>query len=480
MKYATLFLFFLLNCLSASAQTLNGPESIEYDAARNRYLISNSSNGQILARNSAGTLSIFKNNISPSPYGLEILGNTVYACCSGFIKGFDLETGNQVFNLNLGATFLNGITTDGLSNLFATDFSAKKIYRIKPASNSYNVMASNLVQSPNGICYDQANNRLVFVNWGSNAPIKALSLSDSLVLTLATTNLGNCDGIVWNGLDTWYVSVWTGQKVMKFDANFAAGPILVANALGSPADIDYNLEGDTLAIPNSGNNTLTFIGLPSIVNVNCNLLPLSVLENEITFDSSQLSFGNSVIRVPLLNSSGLGFAYPLARLRVQDNLPQGMEFGNNQSGFNVFASAWNPDSVAVAEIYFNVNEPIPTNTLLSFELDVTNLSPSSADTCFFTQTFTVNLNPDVPLVADLMRNNEPFVYPNPCSNNAYIVLPESANAWKIKLYSSTGQCLQTFESTGSTLIDMVNLKPGIYFLQANGNGSSLQSKLLKN
>ena len=341
-------------------------------------------------------------------------------------------------------------------------------------------MASNLVQSPNGICYDQANNRLVFVNWGSNAPIKALSLSDSLVLTLATTNLGNCDGIVWNGLDTWYVSVWTGQKVMKFDANFAAGPILVANALGSPADIDYNLEGDTLAIPNSGNNTLTFIGLPSIVNVNCNLLPLAVLENEITFDSSQLSFGNSVIRVPLLNSSGLGFAYPLARLRVQDNLPQGMEFGNNQSGFNVFASAWNPDSVAVAEIYFNVNEPIPTNTLLSFELDVTNLSPSSADTCFFTQTFTVNLNPDVPLVADLMRNNEPFVYPNPCSNNAYIVLPESANAWKIKLYSSTGQCLQTFESTGSTLIDMVNLKPGIYFLQANGNGSSLQSKLLKN
>jgi hypothetical protein len=459
-------LFIILGGISwLNAQTLNGPESIEHDAAHNRYLISNSDNGQILARAANGSLSVFKSGINPSPYGLEILGNTIYACCGGFIKGYDLETGNLVFNLNLGATFLNGITTDGISNLFATDFTAKKIYRIKPASNSFNVMASNLVQSPNGICYDQANNRLVFVNWGSNAPIKSLSLSDSLVLTLATTNLGSCDGIVWNGLDTWYVTAWTGQKVMKFDANFSAAPILVANGLNSPADIDYNIDGDTLAIPNSGNNTLTFIGFPPIVNVNCSLLPLQVLESQIEYNPSSLSFGNYVIQVPLLNLSGLGFAYPLARLRVQGDLPEGMAFGNNQDGFSVFASAWNNDSTAIAEFYFDVSDPIAPNTLLNFEIDVTNLTPSSADTCYFTQTFTVNLNPDntVGYTSELNRSIQ--LYPNPSADKIFLQLPELEKNWTIEIYSTVGNKVAEFASKSNSLVDLSAFSSGIYFIR---------------
>lgn len=480
MKNLFLVAILCFSLFDAGAQSLSGPESIEYDAAHNRYLISNSDNGQILARNANGVLSVFKSGISPNPYGLEILGNTVYACCSGFIKGFDLETGNQVFNLNLGATFLNGITTDGLFNLFATDFTGKKIYRIKPTSNTYNVMVSNLAQSPNGICYDQANNRLVFVNWGSNAPIKALSLSDSLVSTLTTTNLGNCDGIVWNGLDTWYVSVWTGQKVMKFDANFAAGPILVANGLSSPADIDYNLEGDSLAIPNSGNNTITFIGFSPIVNVNCNLLPLQVIDNEISFSASAISFGDSVVRVPLLNNSGLGFAYPLARMRITSELPAGMSFGSNQSGFNVFASAWNPDSVAVAEFYFDVTEAIPENTMLEFELDVTNLSPSSADTCFFTQTLSVNLNPASSLGISSINPEGFHVYPNPAGNVAYLSLPKRQYAWSVDVISLTGERVESFTVNHFASISLNAYPAGIYLIRALNQGEFLINRIVKN
>jgi hypothetical protein len=479
MKKNLLIAFLLFISIALNAQSLSGPESIEYDAANNRYLISNTNSGQILARSANGTLSVFKSGISPAPYGLEILGNRVYACCSGFIKGFNLQTGAQEFNLNLGATFLNGITTDGIGNLFATDFSAKKIYRIKPSSNSYNVMASNLVQSPNGICYDQANNRLVFVNWGSNAPIKSLSLSDSLVYTLTNTNLGNCDGIVWNGLDSWYVTVWTGQKVMKFDANFAAGPILVANALSSPADIDYNEEGDTLAIPNSGNNTLTFIGLPAIVNVDCNLLPIQVIDSEISFEGSVLSFGDSVLRVPLLNASGLGFAYPLARLSVIGDLPSGMAFGNNQDAFNVFASAWNPDSIAVAEFYFAVAEPIQPNTQLTFELDITNLAPSSADTCFFSETFTVNLNPDNTVGMDSPELIGFSAYPNPCNDKLFLSLNSQDEIHDIALYSITGELLFQQNTLANTELNVSELPRGMYFISALVNDGLVQGKFIK-
>ena len=121
MKHFFIFAAFIFS-LSLGAQTYNGPESIEYDASNNRYLISNTSGGNILARSASGTLTVFKSGISPAPYGLEILNNVVYACCSGFIKGYSLTNGAQVFILNTGATFLNGITSDGVNTLFATDF----------------------------------------------------------------------------------------------------------------------------------------------------------------------------------------------------------------------------------------------------------------------------------------------------------------------------------------------------------------------
>jgi len=479
MKHLFTITSILILAVTINAQSLSGPESIEYDAANNRYLVSNTSSGQILARSANGSLSVFKSGISPAPYGLEILGNRVYACCGGFIKGFNLQTGAQEFNLNLGGTFLNGITTDGLGNLFATDFSAKKIFRIKTNTNSFTTMASNLGQSPNGICYDQANNRLVFVNWGSNAPVKALSLVDSTVSTIATTTLQNCDGIVWNGLDTWYVTAWGGQKAVKFNANFSGGPTNVTTSLANPADIDYNENGDTLAIPNSSNNSLTFIGLPAIVNVNCNLLPLEVVENEISFGASVISLGDSVLRVPLLNSSGLGFAYPLARINVIGDLPAGMSFGTNQNDFNVFASAWNPDSIATAEFYFNVTEALPVNTPLNFEIEITNLTPSSADTCFFATQFTVNLNPDSPLNLHFAEREELRIYPNPSNDKIFISLPDGANFDYLDIIALDGRSVFTSTYTTETAIDIRFLERGIYTLRVWHNNTCLNRKIIK-
>ena len=58
MKYATLLFFLLPACLIS--QNYSNPESITFDDANNRYLVSNSNNGQIISRAADGTLSIFK------------------------------------------------------------------------------------------------------------------------------------------------------------------------------------------------------------------------------------------------------------------------------------------------------------------------------------------------------------------------------------------------------------------------------------
>ena len=414
MKYILLSFFSFLLVLTSGAQSFDGCESVEFDVVNNRYLISNPGSGEIIARSASGVLSVFKSGISPDPYGIEIMGNTIYACCGGRIKGYDLITAAEVTNINTAATFLNGITHDNSGNLFATDFSGKKIYRINPAASTFNIMASGLVQSPNGIVYDPANKQLVFVNWGSNAPIKAMSLADSVVTVITTTTLGNCDGIAFNGLNKYYISCWTGQKAVSFNSTFTGPPVTEVTGLSNPADIFYNQASDTLAIPNSNNSTLRFAGFEPITNAACNLLPLEIDVNNILFEESDFaSIGDSMISIPITNLSGLNFAYPLARITLSDPLPAGFTFGTNQQDYQVFASSWNTGNTEIIKFHFNVTEAIPLNFTVDFQLQVTNLIPSTVDTCTFTENFSVNLNPDDITSVKEIAVNRLLIYPNP-------------------------------------------------------------------
>lgn len=250
-------LFLALPFSVVFGQSFSGPESVEVDYANNRYLVSNRGSVksiQAVVPGQAPTL--FTSNVT-SPAGLEILGSKLWVCDGGRVKSFDLATGNLVNNINVGGTFLNGITSDGATYLFVSDFSAKKIYRINTLTETFNELVSNTVSTPNGLWYDGANNRILFVNWGSSAAIKAISMADSTVSTLTTTSLGNCDGIAADGNGNFFVSAWNSQSIHKFDAAFGA-PVAVVSSLANPADICYNVNNDTLAVPNSQNNTVTF------------------------------------------------------------------------------------------------------------------------------------------------------------------------------------------------------------------------------
>jgi hypothetical protein len=232
--------------------TYNSPESIEFDYDNNRWLIANNSGNNILSRNSStGALTVFA-TCSGGPHGMEIVNDTLYVCAGGSLKAFNINTATQVFSISLGATFLNGITHDNSGNLYLTDFTAKKIYRFNTNTRQRNVFVPTLVKSPNGIIYDQPNNRCVFVNWGTNAPIMGLNLSDSTTSIIASTTLGNCDGIAKDGAGNYYVSSWSLNGISRFNNTFTGSPVTVVTGLNSPADIFYNTLTDTLGVPNSG------------------------------------------------------------------------------------------------------------------------------------------------------------------------------------------------------------------------------------
>jgi len=261
MKKALLILFLGISAIS-SAQVLNGPESIEWDEANSRWLIGNKGNGTILARSEAGTLSNFVTGIPSGPYGIEILGNVLYACEGGFIRGYDLASGSNVFTLNLNGTFLNGLTSDGIGNLYATDFSAKKIFKVDVNAVTFSTLASGLAKTPNGIIYDGENNRCLYVTWGTNAPINAINLTTNAISTVLATTLSNCDGITRDSCGNYYVSSWGNNKLNKFDKSLTGTSTALIGTLSSPADIDTKFGTITDVIGNTNaNNTLTFTSI---------------------------------------------------------------------------------------------------------------------------------------------------------------------------------------------------------------------------
>ena len=165
--------------VAAFAQSYNSPESIEFDYANNRWFIANNGGNNILTRSSAtGALAIFASTgfSGGGPHGLEIVNDTLYACAGGSIRAYNINTAALVFSTSLGASFLNGITHDATGNLYITDYSGNKIYRFNTNTRQFNAFVSTGLSSPNGIIFDQPNNRCVFVQWTGAPPIVSCSM----------------------------------------------------------------------------------------------------------------------------------------------------------------------------------------------------------------------------------------------------------------------------------------------------------------
>ena len=252
----------------AAAQSYNGPESVDCDTTTGNWYISNTGSKKILRRTPAGVLQEFISGFTGGPYGLEVVGDRIYACDGNKIKGFLLSDGSPVFSVTTTATFLNGITHDAAGTLYASDFSGKKIYKINPSNATWSVFVPQTTSTPNGILFDAAMNRLVCVTWGNSAKILGISLADSTVSTLKTTTLSNIDGIARDGSGRWYVASWGANAIHRIASDFSGAPEQVLSGLNHPADIYYNLQTDTLGIPNAGNNTVTFASFAPVSATN--------------------------------------------------------------------------------------------------------------------------------------------------------------------------------------------------------------------
>ena len=263
-----LFCVLALSASLSQAQSLTAIEGVEYDPTNQIFLVGNGNNVVRMHSDAVpqGTLGNAKSN-----YGMEVMNGVLFSIVGSAIKGYDATTGAQVMTHTLsGATFLNGMASNGTDKLWVSDFSAKKIYELNVAdlaAPTSSIVVANTTSTPNGLTYDAANNRLVMVSWGANASIKAIDLATYTLSVITTTNLGNCDGVDHDSYGNYYVSSWSPNAITKFSNDFTTtSTVTVTGGVSSAADICYAEEIDTLAIPCTGNNVVKFVGFnPSFI-----------------------------------------------------------------------------------------------------------------------------------------------------------------------------------------------------------------------
>ena len=257
----TVFYFYIFHSLLSAQNLLNRPESVVYDSLFNRYLVSNWATGNIVQIDSSGVQSYFVTGLG-NINGIYISNNIVFAGCITKVRGFNLSTRNTVMDLLIpGAINLNDVTADNSGNIYITDFNAKKIIKVNIQSHAYSTFVSRLTLEPNGILFDDPNNRLLLCSFGENIPILAISLEDSSVSVVANTSLKNCDGFTKDDYGNYYISSWATKSIYKFDSAFGNPPELFYSNSEAPADISYNNLEDIIAAPIMNQNRIVYLSV---------------------------------------------------------------------------------------------------------------------------------------------------------------------------------------------------------------------------
>lgn len=247
-----------------SLNFLNNPESVVFDSQNNRYLVSNWGNGDIIEIDSNGKQSIFNDTLDQAA-GLHIVGNTLFAASTeseiNGLVGFDLSSGEISCRVDIPEKqLLNDVTSDDNGNIYVTDCEADIIFKVNVSDSTYTQFVDSGLGYPNGIYFDQPNNRLLVLNGTlPYRPIVEVSLVDSTTSIVVETKSNGVDGLTADARGNFYFSSWTTDCVYRYDETFTHPPEVVSDGHINPADIFYNQEDEVLAVPNFNGNRVDLI-----------------------------------------------------------------------------------------------------------------------------------------------------------------------------------------------------------------------------
>jgi hypothetical protein len=257
---------------------LVGPECIRYDAANDRYLISNlgergpGNNGFISIMTPDGRISNLKfieggrNGATLiDPLGMAILGDTLYVADSTHLRKFDLKTGASRGDVALGSVGRPNdlsVAPDGtvyISDSSSADVPAGAIIKVTSGGAvSLFTPREDSIEKPNGVAV-MPDGHVVHGGRGVNLVFRDAMGRIVREQTLAT---GQFDGIVPLADGSLLVASQLGRNVYHVPANGQGTPKVVASEFAVPAAIGYDTKRKRLLVPQIAMANITFVDLP--------------------------------------------------------------------------------------------------------------------------------------------------------------------------------------------------------------------------
>ena len=266
------------------------PESMLYDVANDRYLISNvngapltvDNNGYIATLAADGT-TVEKwivggaNKVTlNAPKGMAIAGGVLYVTDITTVRKFDLKTGAAKGEIKIaGATFLNDLAVGANDVLYVSDSGLKAgkkdfeptgsdaVYKIDTkakTAKAVKVAKDKSLDKPNGLSISATNQ--VWVSPFSSNNIYMLDDAGKKG-TVVQLHGGGLDGIVDTGKHI-IVSSW--EKSTIYAAVSGSEPLTFAPLIenvSSPADIGYDAKRNRLLLPRMMDNKVEIYQLPA-------------------------------------------------------------------------------------------------------------------------------------------------------------------------------------------------------------------------
>jgi uncharacterized repeat protein (TIGR01451 family) len=401
-------------------------------------------NFQIGCTNGSKTLTYvsdpaFLLNSSPATYSFSVNNATASN------KDFGFTTGVPTYNSTLSAA---GLARCNTTQPFTFTFNNQS--NIPVSGVMYIVASSNVTYSSANPAPDFTSGDTLFWNF-SNVNLFAsvqktiyytLPGAGSVVNFTTFVNITNAGNVVYSNLHVSNTTV-----LCSFDPN--------DKAVDPPGVLDenYTLKNELLTykirFQNTGNDTAFTVQVRDLLDpeLNWNTFqlvtsshPCSAELNMIT-GALQFTFNNILLPDSNVNEPGSN-GYVIYSIEADSGLLDGTRITNT------------------ANIYFDANDPVVTNTTLNTLVDV----------------IPVGLNDLAP------EKSSAIVIPNPASEKALLRFDNIAgNAYKLNIYSTSGKLMYADKtSTGEVILKLNKFSTGMYVyeLMPFGNGKTYRGKFV--
>lgn len=204
-----------------------------------------------------------------APKGMGIVGNTLFVADINTLRGFDLSSKKEIFNVVFeGVNFLNDITVKDSNTLFIGASDTSAIYEVNISNKSYKKLMDFTVT--NGLFYEDG--ILYAAQLGSSTQnmfdgkgkLYKIDLKDNNKLTQLGTFEGVLDGVTKVGNKV-YVSDWGNGKdtgiVRVYDLKTKEETILKLQSFMGAADFWIDEKSKKIFMPQMIGNKVTILNL---------------------------------------------------------------------------------------------------------------------------------------------------------------------------------------------------------------------------